>query len=257
MLLHACRHTLAQSCKATAPVGPIHFSIVCDSKRWAMKSCSVGATKVKAVFDSGTEHPGSSSHNAQPSVKQRITGKMRARIDIDDEIEEANKISDMLRKVAKKAKTMTRSSKKAKQRLVVKASKLRAEDLERIAVLKRCGLFASDDTSDPNAKASEDCEAEPLARATKGKVQRRLADIIAQTDGSAGLLDVLQHTLTSDADAASRTRAIAGTVFHVPVPIPTGAPLGNHQNEQSAKRVDAAEDADVEAELLAISKDLE
>mgnify|MGYP000683140218 CR=1 FL=1 len=115
-----------------------------------------------------------------------MSGKTQNRIDIDDEIEEANKISDMLKKVQKKAKSMQRSSKKAKQRLVVKAGKLRAEDLERIAVLKRCGLFVSEDTSEPSARVSVDGQSEVPAKATKGKVQRKMADIMSQTEGSAG-----------------------------------------------------------------------
>jgi hypothetical protein len=254
---HACRHIAAQSWQASAPVVSTHMPVVCDTKRCAMQSSSRGKSKVKAVLDAGSEIPGSSSTSAQRSVKQRGPAKPRARIDIDDEIEEANKISDMLKRGAKKAKTMSRSSKKAKQRLVVKASKLRAEDLERIAVLKRCGLFVSEDHNHPNAKVSENGKAEPTGTGGKGKVQKRMAELIAQTDGSAGLLDVLHRTSASDADEVQCSSAIAGTVLHLPLPIPTGTPLGNHHNEQSSQGDDEAEDAAEEEELLAISKDMD
>jgi len=88
------------------------------------RSDGVSGANVMAVLESGPEQPGSSSSGAPPRVRQRMSGKTQNRIDIDDEIEEANKISDMLKKVQKKAKSMQRSSKKAKQRLVVKAGKL-------------------------------------------------------------------------------------------------------------------------------------
>jgi hypothetical protein len=229
---------------------------LCHSTRCAMASGSVGASNVRAVSDAGAEQPSSSSAGDPQTVGQR-TRKRKARIDIDDEIEEANRISDMLKKVQKRAKTMQRSSKKAKQRLVVKASKLRAEDLERIAVLKRCGLFVSEDTSNPNVTVSEDCQAEPLDRATKGNVQRKMADIIAQTDGSAGLLNVIHRTYKAETGAARSEIPIAGSVCHVPALIPTGCPLGKHHNELPPTRVDDAEEAAVEAELSAISKDFE
>jgi hypothetical protein len=222
-----------------------------------MTSCPKDGLQVKPVFDVGSEQPSSSSNGPSPAVKQRITGKMRARIDIDDEIEEANKISDMLRKVSKRAKTMQRSSKKAKRRLVVKASKLRAEDLERIAVLKRCGLFVSDETTVQEAKGSEVCVAELPAKISKGKVQRRLADIIEQTDGSAGLLNFMQTRHKAKAGAPDCGSPIAGSVLHVAVPIPTGVPLGNHNHNQSSKSLEVVDEAAVEEELLAISNDFE
>ena len=42
------------------------------------------------------------------------------------------------------ARTTSRNNRKAKQRLIKKAGKLSPEDLERIAVLKRCGLFVDE-----------------------------------------------------------------------------------------------------------------
>ena len=186
-----------------------------------------------------------------------MSGKTQNRIDIDDEIEEANKISDMLKKVQKKAKSMQRSSKKAKQRLVVKAGKLRAEDLERIAVLKRCGLFVSEDTSEPSARVSVDGQSEVPAKATKGKVQRKMADIMSQTEGSAGLLEVLQRSFMADAGTARRESPIAGSVVHAPVHIPTGTPLGGQRSAHSGKRDDQSQQAAEQADDLAQPKDPE
>jgi hypothetical protein len=221
------------------------------------RSDGLSTANVRAVPESGTEQPGSSSNGDPPSVRQRLSRKTKNRIDIDDEIEEANRISDMLKKVQKKAKSMQRSSKKAKQRLVVKAGKLRAEDLERIAVLKRCGLFVSEDTSDPSARVAVDGQSEAPAKATKGKVQRKMADIMSQTEGSAGLLDVLQRSFMADAGAARRESPIAGSVVHVPLHIPTGTPLGGQRSAHSEKRDDQSQQAAEQADDLAQSKDLE
>ena len=95
------------------------------------------------------------------------------------------------------------------------------------------------------------------AKNSKGKVQRRLADIMGQTEGSAGLLTVLQTRNTPDADELQNRSPIAGSVLHVAIPIPTGAPLGPHNHHLSSKRVEDPEDADVEEELVAISKDFD
>jgi hypothetical protein len=222
-----------------------------------MPSASSSSSKLTAVLEAGAEQPGSSATGAPPTDRQRASSKLRARIDIDDEIEEANKIADMLKKVQKKAKTMHRSSKKAKQRLVVKASKLRAEDLERIAVLKRCGLFVSEDASEAKPTASEGCQGGPPAQATKGKVQRRMADIMSQTEGSAGLLQVLQSAFAGDAVAAPCASPIARSVVHVPIHMPTGIPLGNFRSLNSANRVGESQEAAVQAEDMDNSKDLE
>ena len=75
--------------------------------------------------------------------KGRPKGKAKARprIDIDDQIEGANRVATMMKKLASAAKSMQKNGKMVKQRLMKKAGKLSAGDLERIAVLKRCGLF--------------------------------------------------------------------------------------------------------------------
>ena len=76
---------------------------------------------------------------AKLSAKSKRTAKPK--IDLDDEIRRANDLAAMSRKMLSAAKNVSRNTKKAKQRLIKKAGKLSPEDLERIAVLKRCGLF--------------------------------------------------------------------------------------------------------------------
>lgn len=83
---------------------------------------------------------GSLDYNGGAPARPKTRVK-KPRIDIDNQIKEANRLSEVLRKVAQAAKTTAKNGTRAKQRLVRKAGKLSSEDLERIAVLKRCGLF--------------------------------------------------------------------------------------------------------------------
>lgn len=54
------------------------------------------------------------------------------------------------------ARRNARNEKRKKQRLMKKASSLTAEDLERIAVLKRCGLWNPAETAVPGEAATSD-----------------------------------------------------------------------------------------------------
>ena len=76
--------------------------------------------------------------SAEPAARKR---RARPMIDFDEHIREArSKIKDMGKALAA-AKANQRNERRKKQRLVRKAATLSAEDLERIAVLKRCGLW--------------------------------------------------------------------------------------------------------------------
>jgi hypothetical protein len=239
------------------PSAPIQLGSLSCSHRFAMSSISPATLQEQPVLEGSPAQAGVASEAPPQPVRHRISGKMRARIDIDDEIEEAFAISDMLKKVQKRAKSMQKSSKKAKQRLVMKASKLRAEDLERIAVLKRCGLFATENASTPNAEVSGDVQPEPPQRASKGKVQRKVADIISQTPGSSGLLRVLQRPSTANQHSALCEALVAGSVVHVPLRIPTGTPLGYRQGGHSSQHADVSQEVIEQADDMPISKDLE
>ena len=69
--------------------------------------------------------------------RPRGRGSNRPRIDIDDHIAEANRLSSVMNKLAHAAKMAEKNGQRVKQRLMKKAGKLSPEDLERIAVLKR------------------------------------------------------------------------------------------------------------------------
>ena len=96
---------------------------------------------------------------AAPASRQSRKA-LRPKIDLDDEIRRANDLAAMSRKMLLAAKNVSRNNKKAKQRLIKKAGKLSPEDLERIAVLKRCGMYDEDGEEKTN-KAQEDKDGKP------------------------------------------------------------------------------------------------
>lgn len=86
----------------------------------------------------------------KPTKKPRVK---RGRIDIDDQIEEANRIAAMLKKAQNSARVLKKTNQKTKKRLMAKADRLDADDLIRIAALKKFGLFTEqreDKTDDPD-----------------------------------------------------------------------------------------------------------
>ena len=86
-------------------------------------------------------HPSAVSPKAGAKARSR---PQRPRIDLDEQIAHANKLAEVSKKMLLAAKSAQKTQKKQKQRLIRKAGKLSAEDLERIAVLKRCGLYADE-----------------------------------------------------------------------------------------------------------------
>ena len=104
--------------------------------------------------------PACSSPNAKAKAKATPTAKLltrprvvQPRVDIDDQISEANRVHDLLRKMSQAAKSLKKTQTKAKQRLIKKAARLNPADLERIAVLKR--IFS--DSAEETASASAVC----------------------------------------------------------------------------------------------------
>ena len=87
---------------------------------------------------------------AAPKKRGRPSKAAVPRIDFDMQIEEANAVSDMSRKMLKAARNLRKATQRSKTWLIRKAGKLRLEDLERIAVIKR---FLKEG-SDPEAPAT-------------------------------------------------------------------------------------------------------
>ena len=112
----------------------------------------------------------------------------RPRIDIDDEIESANDLSIVMKKIAHAAKMSQRNSVRSKARLVKKCAKMSVQDLERLAVLKRCGLLVAEEpVHEPmtsTASSSSAAAASPQ-RKRKSSVEmlKKLADVVSKSGG--------------------------------------------------------------------------
>ena len=155
------------------------------------------------------------SSQAPPKAKAKGRGRpVRPRIDLDEQIAHANKLAEVSKKMLVAAKSAQKAQKKQKQRLIRKAGKLSAEDLERMAVLKRCGLYAEDgeDVSAPENVAKKtvaDQEEVPVA----GPVEKRskLSDKLAKISGTDMFVQSLSQPLASNAASGSSGSQASGS----------------------------------------------
>jgi hypothetical protein len=85
---------------------------------------------------------GEAAANPKAKAKGRPKTNPKGRIDIDERIDAARATVRAAAKAMGAARALFRGWKKRKNRLTRKASQLSSEDLERIAVLKRTGLWA-------------------------------------------------------------------------------------------------------------------
>jgi hypothetical protein len=109
----------------------------------------------------------------------------RPRIDIDEQIEEANRLAALLKKVQQSAKNIKKSGQRTKKRLLAKAGRLSGDDLERISVIKRCGLVV-----DPRAAngATSSTETRDPMKLSKDNTRKSI------TDALVGIFDGLVST---------------------------------------------------------------
>lgn len=162
------------------------------------KASSIVAAKAAAAA------PKAKAAAAQPSPKRRgrTRNADRPRIDIDDEIEAANKLAAMMKKLAHAAKMAERNSQRTKARLVKKCGKLSAQDMERLAILKRCGLMGAEEEKDDSAacaasssSSKSSASASSSAENKKAKsmvVLQKLASAVSK-HGSEDALDLVQQ----------------------------------------------------------------
>jgi len=113
----------------------------------------------------------------------RTRGVKKPQIDIDDEIEKANNLAELFKKMQKASKVAARNAGRQRQRLVRKAQKLSEQDLMRLAVIKRCGLFVQDEAGASAAAAGPDGLPTPPK---KSKAQEALTNRLQTLVGSAG-----------------------------------------------------------------------
>ena len=131
----------------------------------------------------------------------------RPRLDIDDQIMEANRVHDMLKKMSSAAKQIKKSQTKAKQRLIKKASRLNPEDLERIAVLKRVFNDVEGDstTTGSSSAASSSSTSAPAPNPIKGirRLHSSLKLAMNKVPGAESVIESLGADLPSEVDTQS------------------------------------------------------
>ena len=147
------------------------------------------------------------SARAGSSAKARARGRgrvVRPRIDLDEQISQANKLAEVSKKMLSAARTAQKNQKKQKQRLIRKAGKLSAQDLERIAVLKRCGLYAGEEDGDTEAGSGQQAEVDPNEAPVQGPVEKKkkLSDVVQKIAGADVVLEALGAGSSSSTPAA-------------------------------------------------------
>lgn len=157
--------------------------------------------------------------------QKALTGKRRGRpsqrpkIDFDQEIEEANRLGELFKRMQHASKVASRNALRSKQRLLRKANKLSESDLMRLAVLKRCGFVDVDGEQEGEVSASAAaCSASPkaaeMAAKGKGNMNAKLHGMVALIPGASELLKSLESsssapstpsTMSSSACTASQS----------------------------------------------------
>ena len=152
-------------------------------------------TNVTETASLGVEDPPAVAPPAEAKAKGRPRARpQRPRIDLDEQISQANQLAQVTKKMLNAARSAQRNQKRQKQRLIRKAGKLSAQDLERIAVLKRCGLYADDDEEPTGSSSSrkEDTTREVAPVAGPQEKKKKLSDVVSQIAGTEVVLHALQ-----------------------------------------------------------------
>jgi len=140
----------------------------------------------------------------------RTRGVKKPQIDIDDEIEEANKLAELFKKMQKASKVAARNAGRQRQRLVRKAQKLSEQDLMRLAVLKRCGLFGQDDAVASTPAALADGAPTPPKK-SKGQeaLSNRFKTLVGSAAGAKELVEALNMQTEDNPTSSSATASSA------------------------------------------------
>ena len=187
-----------------------------------MASCAAAAAAAASTADDevSTASGGASSAASSPGTPVakakakaavgRPRGGKKPEIDIDIQIQEANKLAELFKKMQKASKVAARNSTRARQRLVRKAHKLSEQDLMRLAVIKRCGMFVPD-PAEGAASAPAAGGGPPPAKTSKLQEQltSRFRTLVTGVAGAAELCEALNIGAASSTAAAAPSTPIA------------------------------------------------
>ena len=173
-----------------------------------------------AIEETDPENAAASLPGSKAEAKASPKSKRAARpkIDLGAEIRRANDLAAMSRKMLLAARNSSRNNRKAKQRVIKKAGKLSPEDLERIAVLKRCGLFVDegddeDNGGDDDEEASGSKEASMKGPSPEEKKRPKLEKAVqALTESNPILEEVGVAVFKSTSSGASSSSTGVNTL---------------------------------------------
>jgi hypothetical protein len=181
-----------------------------------------------------------------PTSKARANTK--SRVDIDDDMDETNKVRGLLRRIPKTPVQSKRTSKKMKQLIVRRANKLQAEDLECMAVLKRCGLYISAEEMAPTTSDPAGMPASSVV-ASSSEVQEQMNAIWTKTAGRCGLLKWMVFSDTNQ-EAITQFPAcmVDGAQGHRPLKPPRATRLAGSRADMSSQMEEEQSEAATEEE---------
>lgn len=104
-----------------------------------LRACRIMSEAAAAAVAPPSPPPSSTA--SSPGTPGRAKRQRAPKIDIDKTIATFAATVKEQKKLAAEAHRLMRNEKRKKQRLVKKAATLSSEDLQRIALLKRCGLY--------------------------------------------------------------------------------------------------------------------
>ena len=146
-------------------------------------------------------------------TKARGRPSQRPKIDIDQEVEEANRLADLFKRMQHASKVAARTAIKSKQRLMKKANKLSEMDLMRLAVLKRCGFMEQAETGSVDAGTSPSAAAASAAMTPSTAVSamgKKLQGMVSTIPGASDLMKALEASATSSCSAAAASSSSSG-----------------------------------------------
>ena len=193
------------------------------------ESISVGAhCAEEAPSAAARGNPPVAETAAQAKGKAR-SRPVRPRIDLDEQIAQANKLAEVSKKMLSAAKTAQKNQRKQKQRLIRKAGKLSAEDLERIAVLKRCGLYADADSVPEEPLVGKSASASSHEAPVSGPAdkKKKLSDVVQKIPGAEIVLDALGRGSGGSGSASSMASGHTGASAAASDGHPDGRPRGS------------------------------
>ena len=166
-----------------------------------LPSCAAAAATAEDEVSTASGSPSSAPSAAGTPVAKaktaaaggRARGGKKPQIDIDVEIQEANRLAELFKKMQKASKVASRNATRQRQRLVRKAQKLSEQDLMRLAVIKRCGMFMPDAPDVAAASASGADGGPPQAKKSKAQEQlsSRFKTLVSGVAGAAELCEAL------------------------------------------------------------------